>query len=92
MKGETVGIKSDRARRGAIIPVPEAMLALHSSVTLCVDIVFVNSLIFLSSIYRKLKCISTTTYIEGRKHKMLLSVLLKNVSLYKARGFKVEFV
>lgn len=38
--------KSDHVRTNVVIPVPEAILAMHSSVTLCVDIFFADKFIF----------------------------------------------
>ena len=58
---------------------------------LCADIFFVDNFIFLGTIARKLIYI-TATQIDGRKHRVVLPVLLQIVALYKARGIKVEFV
>ena len=67
------------------------MLTIYISIRLCIDIFFVNNFIFLDSILRKLKYI-TVIQIKGRKYKVVLSILLQIIILYKAREFNVDFV
>ena len=91
LKGKTTRIRSELVKTEVVIPVPESSLVLYSSVVLCADILFIDNLIFLGTIARKLIYI-TATQIDGRKHRVVLPVLLQIVALYKARWFKVEFV
>ena len=91
LKGITIRRRLELVKTEVVIAAPESILALYSSMILCADIFFVDNLIFLGTIARKLKYI-TATQIDGCKHKVVLSVLLQIVTLYKARGVKVEFV
>ena len=74
------------------IPLPLAILAAHKTVTLCIDYMFVDKMVFFVTTSRNLYF----TTIENITSRTMLSYCLpaiKNVTgLYKARGFKIETI
>jgi Reverse transcriptase (RNA-dependent DNA polymerase) len=70
------------------IPLPDTILEHHRNVTLCVDIFYVNQILFLHSISRKLK-VRTVNYITSRHKPNILKEILEIIELYRHRGFIV---
>ena len=84
-------MRPGHVRTDVITPLPDSILDLHVSVTLCLDIFYVDGDMYLGTVSRKITFV-TATYVESRKYKVLLPVLIKVIILYRYRGFKVEFI
>jgi hypothetical protein len=68
------------------VEIPKAILDLNKDVTMAADVMFVNGLPFVTTISRKIK-FTTIEYVTNRSEPNLIKLLLKIISLYKARGF-----
>jgi hypothetical protein len=68
------------------VEIPRAILDLNKDVTMAADIMFVNGILFVTTISRKIK-FTTIEYVTSRSEPNLTKSLLKIISLYKARGF-----
>jgi hypothetical protein len=73
----------------AAISLPDNILQHHKNVTLCIDIIYVNKMIFFHSISRKLK-IRTVSNIINRDKNTLLKETRNIIDLYKNRGFEED--
>jgi hypothetical protein len=71
------------------IQISREIVTLNRNVTLFIDIIFVNSLPFKVSVYRKIK-FTTVEYLHGRKQPQLVTSIIFFIKLYQARGFNVE--
>lgn len=68
--------------------VPNSIIDVHKAVTLCADIMFINKLIFLVTVSRKLK-FGTIEMIPNRKKETIIKGIKAVHSLYTKRGFRV---
>jgi hypothetical protein len=69
--------------------VPHTMMEQYRIVTLCIDIMFVNKIVFLVTISRGIK-FGTAETLKDRKHPMIMSAIKHVVALYSKRGFRVS--
>jgi hypothetical protein len=88
LKGKTVQITQPPVATD-YVQIPKEIMSLNHNVTLAIDIMFVNGLPFMVSIYRKIK-ITTVKYLIGRKQNHLVKSIRKMINLYKQRGFTIE--
>ena len=72
-------------------PLPDSILAHHSTVTLCVDLFYVQKHVFLHCVSRKLGYRSSTP-IPNRNRATLLHALQKILALYARRGFHITAI
>ena len=91
VREKTIRVRPGHVRTDVINPLPNSILDLHISVTLCADIFYVNGDMYLGTVSRKIKFV-TASYVDNRKYNVLLPVLIKVITLYCYRGFKVEFI
>ena len=91
VKGKTVRHNPGHVRPEIIIPMPNGVLTNHGSDTLCMDIFFVDQLIFMGTISRKV-LFTTVAQTEDHTYKTVLEVIIKTIRLYKIRRFVVEFL
>lgn len=80
-------------RNGSVPPpvlsdLPDDVLRLHRDVTLCVDIFYLQGIIFLTTISEKIK-FRTAVRLDDRHLDTIFNELLKIIALYEARGFSI---
>jgi dimeric dUTPase (all-alpha-NTP-PPase superfamily) len=68
------------------VEIPKDILDLNKDVTMAADVMFVNGLLFVTTISRKIK-FTTIEYVTNRSEPNLIKSLLKIIYLYKACGF-----
>jgi hypothetical protein len=87
--------KTTRTKTGNVpivrSPVPEDFLSRYRTVTLCMDVMFVNTIPFLMTISEHL-CFGTATDIPDRKPTTFLDALKPVLALYHGRGFLVTMI
>jgi len=92
VRGGTTRSKTEHVPSNQRIPLPLPILAAHKNVTLCIDYMFVDKMVFFVTTSRNIHF----TTIENITSRAMLSHCLpaiKNVTgLYKARGFKIETI
>ena len=72
-----------------LIPVPPEILNTRRDVTLCVDLFFVDGLVFLLSTSRYLRKISIEA-LDSRRLQLILPALRTIINQYNSRGFRVR--
>jgi hypothetical protein len=85
LRGETVR-NTQYPIMADYVEIPKAILDLNKDVTMAADIMFVNGLPFVTTIFREIK-FTTIEYVTNRSEPNLIKPLFKNISLYKTRGF-----
>ena len=90
LKGKTVARPNPHVKTG-IDPVPPEIIHLHNSVTLAIDIMFVNRVPFFITISRNLK-FGTVEALSNRKAVTITEKLKSVVKLYQHRGFQVTTI
>ena len=90
LKGKTTR-ETPKHVKDNVDPVPEHILHHHQTITLCVDIMFVNQVPFMISISRNIKFI-TVEPIANRQSNTLKKALSSILQLYEHRGFKIGTV
>ena len=90
LKGKTVK-RSAMSVKGQIADVPPEILTEHQSVTLEIDIMFVNKMPFLITTSRKLR-FGTVEHIANRQHPTIAHGITKVVNTYQRRGFRVTHI
>jgi hypothetical protein len=88
LKGKTVR-KRPHAVKGTVTNLPAGILEKYRSVTLAFNIMFVNKVAFLVTISRHLQ-FGTADRLPSQKDVDVVHALKEVVSLYKARGFRVD--
>eukprot|EP00957_Ditylum_brightwellii_P060544 4597142-Ditylum_brightwellii.AAC.1 len=88
LKGKTVRTKPIPVVTDYINAPPD-LFKHHHEVTLCVDIVFVNKLLFLTSILRDLHFMMVQ-HLANRKLDNILKYIKNIVNAYSSRGFKIK--
>ena len=90
LKGKTVQ-QTEPHVSSLIIPVPSDILSLYHSVTLCVDIMFVNKMPFFVTISWNLK-FGTAELLLNHQEDTVAKPLTAVMCLYGSRGFLVQMV
>jgi hypothetical protein len=72
----------------SLLTLPDSILQYHREVTVCIDIFYVNGILFFHSISRKLK-VRSVSNITSKDKNTLLRETLQVVKTYKDRGFEV---
>jgi hypothetical protein len=89
LKGKTTRCDaSPRVPTFEAVPLPPPILEHHMDVTLCVDLFFVQGLVFLHTISRKIG-FRTVSYITDRHTTKFHHELKAVLHLYKSRGFNI---
>ena len=91
VRGKMVRVRSGHVTTDVITPLPDSIFDLHVSVTLFTEIFYIDDDMYLGTVYRKTIFV-TASYVNSRKYNVLLPVLIKVITLYRYRGFKVEFI
>ena len=91
LKGRSKRLRPKHINNVNIIPLPDFILKWHISVTLCIDIFYVNQMAFFHMISQKLQY-RTVEYIESESHQTILHSLQKVIKIYEAGGFNVEYI
>ena len=74
-----------------MLSIPRDFYKLHHVVTLTVDVMFVNGVPFLTTLYRKIK-LRTVEHIQSRTVASLSKALTKVLKLYARGGFVVNLI
>ena len=88
LKGKTVKRPGVQVKP-EIDNVPPEILAEHKSITLEVDIMFVNKMPFLITTSRKLR-FGTAEHLPNRQHTTVVKAIQRVVSIYHRRGFNIR--
>ena len=93
LKGKTTRAKSDSVKTGVdvITPLPPQILEFHAIVTLGIDVMKVNRLLFLVS-YGRVINFGTTTELANMKTLSIVSAIILILRVYVTRRFRVEFI
>jgi hypothetical protein len=86
LRGKTVRRTQD-AVMADYVAIPKEIIDLNKEITLAADVLFVNGMPFVTSLYRKIK-FATMEYVSSRSEPNLIRSLLKIIKLYKACGFE----
>ena len=90
LKGKTVEQRPNPVQV-TLVPIPPTLFERYKVVTVCADVMKVNSVPFLMSISRKLK-FGTSQMVLNMENKTLLDVFKKIKKIYRIRGFVLKFV
>ena len=74
-----------------VSPVPPAILLIHKHIQLCVDVCFINNIIFLVSISRSIK-LKTVDQIADTSDASVLPSLRQVLNIYTSRCFIVDYI
>jgi Reverse transcriptase (RNA-dependent DNA polymerase)/Zinc knuckle len=88
LKGTAVKHSLSHVESVKFISLPDYILEHHKDITLCVDIFYVQKLMFLTTISRKVR-FRTVTPIADRSKKTILKELGDIIRIYSVRGFTV---
>jgi hypothetical protein len=88
IKGKT-GRSSSTPVLGEYHALPSSILTTYKNVTLCVDIMFINQIIFLITLSRKLN-FGTVEVLQNRKATTILSAIKSVRYMYNKRGLTIE--
>jgi len=88
IKGHAVRNQPRRVDSATTVPIPSNVLQWHMDVELCVDIFFVQGLVMLHTVSRKIH-FRTVEELPSRSYKHILSGLQRVFNLYLGRGFNV---
>jgi hypothetical protein len=88
LKGKTTRRKPHRVR-SAVSRLPLEIIERYRSLTLCADLMYVNGILFLLTILRKLK-FGIIEALPNRLEATLIAGLVSTVRVYKQRGFSVS--
>jgi hypothetical protein len=77
--------------RANIINIPKEIMEQYRSITLCIDIMFVNKIPFFMSISRNIRFI-TAAVLTNRKAASLVNALKDIYSVYRKRGFRINTI
>ena len=91
IRGKTVRSAPMRVQVDTMVPVPPSILTHYRKITLCIDLFYVDKIIFLATISRKI-LFTTVENIANRKLPTIYTSIEKVVHIYRARGFRVHFV
>jgi hypothetical protein len=88
IKGKTVR-REVKLPAVAINPVPEEIMSQHPNVTLSIDIMYVNSVTFLTAVSKELK-IGHAIPVASRHDVVIATALKRVIAKYERRGFSVQ--
>jgi Reverse transcriptase (RNA-dependent DNA polymerase) len=88
LKGKTVRRKVDHVE-AEVTKVPSSLLARHKDVTVCADVMFVNSIPFLVTVLRGIH-FGTAEMIERKTAKVVLKAVQQVKQLYAKKGFNLH--
>jgi hypothetical protein len=92
LRGKTVRRQVEHVPSNQVDPVLHSILKEHSDVTICLDILYVDGLVFVATVSRNLHFI-TIEYIPTRNiEKYVIPSFTKAYNVYKARGFSIRMV
>jgi hypothetical protein len=91
VRGKTVRIQPTHVRDDVIVPVPPSILTHYNKITLCIDLFFIDKIPFFTTISRKI-LFMTVEPLKNRKLPTIFKAISKVVHVYRARGFRVQFI
>jgi hypothetical protein len=92
LRGKTVRRQIDHTASNQADPVLSSILKEHGDITLCLDILYVDGLVFVATVARDLHFI-TIEYITSRQiEKHVMPSFKKVYNVYNARGFNIKMV
>jgi Reverse transcriptase (RNA-dependent DNA polymerase) len=91
LKGTAVKHPLSHVESVKLTSLPDYILEHHKDITLCVDIFYVQKLMFLTTISQKIR-FRTVTPIPDRSKKTILKELGDIIRLYNTRGFMVTAI
>jgi len=91
IKGKSTRVTPAPVRPASIFPLPDYVKQFHSHVTVCVDVMFLNGSIFLTTVSEGF-IFRTVEEISGRAYKHLLSGIQNVINVYEARLLSVVHV
>jgi hypothetical protein len=91
LKGKTVQKSSNQVQSGNMVPIPATIVAHYRIVVLCVDIIKVKKMSFLTTISRLIKFV-TVAWLKNEKIYTILKEITDVRNIYINRGFLLEIV
>jgi hypothetical protein len=88
LKGKTVRHKGDHVS-SLVADVPYHIIKLHKDITLCFDLMYVNRIVFLVTVSRKIR-FGTTERLLSRNSDVVGKALTTVMLFYRQRGFRVK--
>jgi len=90
LKGKTVR-KTQKAIIESITPIPIDIYNKYKMVTLCIDVMYVNNIPFLTSISRHLR-FGTVEWLKDLKKNTIVTEIKRLTNIYKERNFTVKLI
>ena len=90
LKGKTVDRPNPHVQAG-VDHVPNTIMDVHQSVTLAIDIMFINKVAFLITIFRNLK-FGTVEALSDRQTTTIMTKLKLVCQIYYHRGFRINVI
>lgn len=90
LKGKTVR-KTPNTVTIHMTPLPPHIADHYTNITLCIDIMFVNKIPFLTTISRHIN-FRTVGLLRSQQAKNITNELIKILALYRQHGFRVEMI
>jgi hypothetical protein len=92
LKGKTTRKIAPHVASNQRIPLDSTLLRAHNSVTLCIDIFFVDKMAFLLTVSRNIRFFTVTFLAHKTMETHILPKLRHIFALYHARGFRVRTI
>jgi hypothetical protein len=90
LKGKTTRSNPPKVR-DIIVPLPAKVLSCYWNITLCADVMFVNSIPMLVTVSRNLR-FGTVEELPSRSVANLVKALTRVTKVYKRAGFRVTLI
>jgi hypothetical protein len=92
IRGKTVRRQVDHIPSNQVDPVLHSILKEHRNVTLCLDILYVDGLVFVATVSRNIHFITIECIPTRNIEKYVVPSFTKAYNLYKSRGFSIKMV
>ena len=92
LRGRTTRHRRSHVPSNAVLPIPSSILEAQQDVTLCVDLFYVNGLVFLLTISRNLQFVTVHALKRRSMVGEVLPLLDTVCNVYCARGFRIAAV
>ncbi len=92
LKGKTTRRTPGHVASNQIVSLDPRILTAHKNVTLCVDIFFVDQMVFLLTVSRNIRFYSIQCLSSRKMKKEVLPMLKQIRNLYHHRGFKIVMI
>jgi Reverse transcriptase (RNA-dependent DNA polymerase) len=92
LRGKTVRRQVEHIPSNQVDPVLTSILKAHGNITLCLDILFVDGLVFVTTVSRNLHFITIDNIPSRHIEKCVIPSFKKVYNVYKSRGFSIKMV